>query len=185
MLPVLPYYTSKNLFIAELLGQNLHISNMFYLFFALLSTYLIWLISKKLLNKKLAFLSVVAVLLSPWFYYLAIGRSFYFFLLFPTLLIILGLIEISQSQSQKINLLVVAGSLLAIYSSAVFIPLLLILFVSLINLKIISLNKFKLSFVLIFILALPLLVLISKNSVGFINSLRHKQYQSLQRSRRN
>lgn len=171
---MLPYYTSKNLFLAELLGQNLHISKIFYLFLVLVNTYLIWLISKKLLNKKFAFLSVATILFSPWFYYLAVGHSFYFLLLFPTLLIILGLIEIFQTQSKTINLLLVTGSLLSIYSSALFIPLLLILFITLIYSKIISLNKLKLSLILIFILSLPLLFLISKNSIGFTNSLRQE-----------
>lgn len=168
---MVPYYTLKNLFFAELIGKYFYIPSGFYIPLALGNVLLVWLIAKKFLGRKFALLCPFVIILSPWFYYLAFAHSFYIFLLFLTLLVTIGFLQIVSDQKTLGSVLVIIGSTIAIYISVLFLPLLTILFAASISFKILSFRNLKISIIFLAFLCLPLLILIGKNKVGFINSL--------------
>lgn len=167
-----PYYTSKNLFFAELIDKNYHLPINSYIPLAFGCLFLIWLLAGLILKNKLfPYLTVLIVVLSPWMYYLTMALSYYIYLLFLTLIIINGLLLILAGKQNLGKIMLIIGSTLALYSSVIFWILLPLSFTALVGFRIIIFKTLKLSIIILFVLFLPLLFLANKNRVGLKNSL--------------
>lgn len=169
-----PYYTLKNLFFVEIIGKHFYLPNSFYIPIAIINVILIYNIAKKILDRKLANIALLIIIISPWFYYLSVAHSFYLFLLFPVLLIALGLVNIIKREGKSGNLFIILGSLISIYSSVHFLPLLTLIFIAIIFLKIVPFSSLKKPIIIILLFCLPLLFFANKNKIGFINSFKQE-----------
>lgn len=151
------YYNAKNMFFAELIDKTVTIPTFAFFLLFIINGFLIWLIGKKLFGKKYQIFPPLVYLFSPWFYYLALGHSFYFYLLFPILLVIYGLIK-------RENIITLIGVTMAIYSSPVSIILLIIL---------LTLKKFRI-LIWTLLLLLPLFMMAYGNRFAFKNTLNRE-----------
>lgn len=165
-----PHYTAQNLLFAELLHKFVYTQGPFYILISLLCPIILWLIARKLFNKRFALIPPIVLLLSPWAWYLTLAHSFYIFLFFLTLIIIYGIVLIRSGYKIAGNILTTLGSVISIYSSSIFIALIPIGFILLIFLKIINLKQLKYSIFVLILLILPLVIFINKNTVGFKNT---------------
>jgi hypothetical protein len=159
-----PHYLAKNLFFAELVNKTLTLPTFAFFLLFIINGFLIWLIGKKLFDKKYQIFPILAYLFSPWFYYLALGHSYYFYLLSPILLGIYGIIELEKSGGKRGNILTLVGLTIAVYSSLlsiIFLPILLIL------------KKFRI-FLWTILLLLPLLIIAYGNKLAFKNTLNRE-----------
>ena len=168
---MLPHYTAQNLLFAELLHKFVYVEGPLYILISLFCPIVLWLIAKKIFNKRFALIPPIILLLSPWGWYLTLANSFYIFMFFLTLIIVYGIVLIRSGNKILGNILITIGSIISIYSSSIFLVLIPVGFILSILLKIVNFKQVKYSVVILIVLTLPLLIFVSKNNVGFRNTL--------------
>lgn len=127
----------------------------------------LYLISRKIFQK-FSLIPVIIYAILPWNGYLLAANSFYIFILFLLFLIFYGFL-LTASKFFFGALLIICSTIVVLYSSFLLLLLIPLLFISIVILRIIPLNKFKLIFLITIISLLPLIYLIYKNGPIFQN----------------
>lgn len=155
------HFTKQNLFFIELIGNGAFYSAKIIFVIELGNLILLWLIGKKIFKGRYSLLLPLLWTVCPWAIYETVAKSFYIYIVFLLLVGILSFLNY-QSKKTKLNLAILAGSLiLGIYSSF-FVFLLSPFFFLLLKKRVLLL------------LLIPLIFLILNNSTGFKNIAKNE-----------
>lgn len=149
-------------FFLELMELDFRIPLWIIFIFNPINILLLYFIGRIFFHKKYAFIVSLLFAISPWSVYLTVAGSFYIILLTFILLTVLGILR------QKMKLFI-AGILLSIYSSIIFLIIMPPFFLGLVKFKLLNSEIAKKTITIILILSLPLILLSFSNTAGLKN----------------
>lgn len=163
---------------------ELHFKFPLWIFFIFnsLNILLLWFISRMFFRKRKSFVSILLFAISPWSTYLTVAGSFYIILLTLILLTVLGIIKMSKLLPAEVKYgnntvgagLFIAGSLLSLYSSIIFLLIFPFFVLGLIKFKLLSIKSIKQTLIIILFSCLPLFFLCLTNITGVKNIYRNQ-----------
>jgi len=161
------HYVSHSFFFFDLIGKSGSLSFEILLLISAGILILLWLIGKFFFKNNYSLIPPLIYAISPWGSYLVVAESFYIFLLFLLLMIFYGLLLIKAGKSKAGSILMIGGTVIAMYSSYILFMLIPIIFLFLIVFKVISFSSLRNFLPVLFLLLLPLFFLVYKNQLGF------------------
>lgn len=159
----------QRLMFFDLLEFNVILPSWIIYLFGTTNIFLFWMIAKYFFRKSASLIPVMIYCLSPWSIYLMVAGSFYIYLLFLSLVTILGILRLKSSKSIWDKIIFILASCILLYSHLLLLIIYPILISGVILSNIVSIKTMRLPLLIIALLCIPLFVSIWRNQIGIIN----------------
>lgn len=156
-LSLAPHLRLEEVFVSNLISKPLIIPSWLILIFGLGNILLLWLVGKRLFDKRSAFLTSLLYAISPWTAYLDSAGAHYVFILFFLLLAFLSLLNLRVSKGWSIVLVISTAILL--YGSLLMWIVVPILLWGAIKAKFLPKNNLKILVISFLVALIPILLL--------------------------